>query len=351
MASCLVALLLLPLTAPSAGTEICEQGASCTSELGGDANSMLQVQAGSIKDGTHLAYDDGIAKPWDGVKFLGSDGSHKCEWADMSSGPKMCCRSYKDAVSDTVKGQGGWIDCPALVSWWNFLHDRSQESGAVHGKFYVDVGANIGSCLLPMMAQQDVHSALAFEPSPANLFYLSNTLLSNPTIKDKVKLYPFALGDEDKTSPIYTEQGNAGNTVVGQATHASPTAVGQVDTKTLDEVVMKGDTPPYIHLMKMDAQGYEVKILQGASKLFSSGAVNAVKFELAADWLINQGTSAAEYMNTYLRYGFQIHDTNTKELVSQELLHSVTCGKPIIKDFVAVRVREGEVAIQKPVVC
>jgi len=215
----------------------------------------------------------------------------------------------------------------------------------------MDVGANIGACLLPMMAQPDVHSALAFEPNPANLFYLSNTLLSNPQIKGKVELYPFALGDEDKTSPIYTEQGNAGNTVVGQATQTSPSAVGKVDIKTFDEVLMQGDTPPYIHLMKMDAQGYEVKILQGASKLFSSGAVNAVKFELATDWLMKQGTSAAEYMNTYMRYGFQIHDTNTKQLLSQELLHSFACGPPIVMDFVAVHVREGEVAIQKPVVC
>jgi len=293
----------------------------------------------------------GDAMPWDGANLLGSDGSHKCEWKDMSSGPKMCCRSYPDVVSDSVKGSGEWGDCPSLVSWWTFLHDRSRESRNVHGKLYVDVGANIGACLLPMMAQPDVQSALAFEPNPANLFYLSNTLLSNPQIKGKVKLYPFALGDEDKTSPIYTEQGNAGNTVVGRATHTSPSAVGKVDTKTLDEVVMKGDTPPYIHLMKMDAQGYEVKILQGASQLFSSGAVNAVKFELATDWLEKQGTSSAEYMNTYMRYGLQIHDTNTKQVVSQEVLHSVACGIPVIQDFVAVRVKEGEVATQKAIVC
>jgi FkbM family methyltransferase len=270
----------------------------------------------------------------------------------MMSGPKLCCRSYPDVVSDEVKHSQAWQDCPALESWWTFLQDRSGQNGAGHGKYYVDIGTNIGACLLPMMAQANVPNALAFEPNPANLFYLTNSILGNPQIKEKVKLYPFALGNEDKTRQIYATHGNAGNTVVGRHinnTKAPSSAAGEVEINKLDDVVM--DISPYIHLMKMDAQGYEVKIIQGANKLFASGAVNAVKFELATDWLEKQGTSSAEYMNIFLRYGLQIHNTNTKQLISQELLHSVACGPPVIQDFVAVRVKEGEIVIQKPIVC
>jgi len=311
------------------------------------------------------------------MKVLGSDGGRQCEYHHMTAGPQMCCRNYPDVVSDAVKYQGGWGDCPALVSWWRFLQDRTGKSEAGHGKFYADIGANIGSCLLPMMAQPDVENALAFEPNPANLFYLTSSILANPQIKQKVKLYPFALGSGTKTKPIYTEAGNAGNTVVGQATHTTGGIVGEVKIKKLDDVLMSGDTPqhislmsmdalvtrklddvlmkdnkfPYIHLMKIDAQGYEVKILHGASKLFASGAVEAVKFELATDWLVKQGTSSAEYMNTYMGYGFQIHDTDSKEVLSQGYLHSIACGPPVIQDFVAVRVTKGEVVTQKQIVC
>jgi len=311
------------------------------------------VQQAGVKMAESAVQDNRTADcdAWDGTKVFGLDENHQCEWVQMSSGPKMCCRSYHDSVSDAVKWNGGWGDCPALISWWTFLQDRSGQSGVGHGKFYVDIGTNIGACLLPMMAQPGVQNALAFEPNPANLFYLTNSILANPDVKEKVKLYPFALGSENKTKPIYTERGNAGNTVVGKATHTSPSVVGEVKIKKLDDVLMNGDAPPYIHLMKMDAQGYEVKIIHGASKVFASGAVNAVKFELATDWLVMQGTSSAEYMNTYINYGFQIHDTETKQLVSQELLHSIACGAPIVQDFVAVRVKKGEVATQKPILC
>jgi len=108
---------------------------------------------------------------------------------------------------------------------------------------------------------------------------------------------------------------------------------------------------PYIHLMKMDAQGFEVNILHGASKLFASGAVNAVKFELATAWLVKQGTSSAEYLNTYMRYGFQIYDPDTQHLINQEALHAVACGLPVVRDYLAIHVDEAEVATQKPVVC
>merc|ERR1719316_1225865 len=100
----------------------------------------------------------------------------------------MCLRNYSDVVSDQVKANGTWEDCPLLAALWASLPDRSRQFGAAarRGKLYVDIGANIGACLLPMMARPDMKDALAFEPSPRNLFYLTNSILANPEIKKKV---------------------------------------------------------------------------------------------------------------------------------------------------------------------
>merc|ERR1719359_1837283 len=91
--------------------------------------------------------------------------------------------------------------------------------------------------------------------------------------------------------------------------------------------------------MKVDAQGYEVKILQGAQKLLAAGAVNAVKFELAAKWLEKQGASSAELFNVLLNNGYTIYheDNLTTELTNDEL-KGFSCGahRVKIKDFVAV---------------
>ena len=279
--------------------------------------------------------------------ILGSDGQNECEWTRLRSGPKFCCRRYHDAISYIVKSQGEWPDCRDLPSWWNFLEDRSGQGE----KLYVDIGANIGSCLLLMMAQAGVQKSLAFEPNPTNQFYLTSSILANPDIAKKVTLYPVGLGDKDEVMPIYTEAGNAGNTVVGQAIQTSAKAVGEVKIKSLDNLFFKGGTPPYIHLMKLDAQGYEVKIMKGANKLFESRNLNAVKFELATEWLVKQGASSAEFVNKFLSYGFQIHDTLTKRPVSPQVLHAKACGPYIVEDFVAVRPKAGEAVIQKPIAC
>merc|ERR1719277_1415486 len=309
--------------------------------------------------------------PWDGAKVIGKDGTNQCEWkvtnTPMIKGgtaPNMCLRQYADIVSDSVKIHGGWGDCPALGAWWESLPDRSSEMTCSHqfetcgtphkgtGKLYVDVGTNIGACLVPMASRPDVGSAVSFEPNPANLFYVTNSLIANPTANSKVSLYPVALGDRSDTEPIFQEPGNAGNPVVGENTHANPSPVGEVVIRRLDDIFMlNGACAPYIHVMKLDAQGYEVKILAGAKNLFQSGAVNAVKFELATDWLMKQGTSSAEYMSTFIQLGYVICHTDSHSVVAQAELQSVACGPPTVQDFVAVRLRKGEAQVQMPVVC
>merc|ERR1711971_14900 len=199
-----------------------------------------------------------------------------------------------------------------------------------------------------MMARPDVKMALAFEPNPKNLFYLTSSILANPKSKEKVTLYPVALGKETAKLPIYMESGNAGNTVVGRPTHTSRSPSAQVQVHKLDDILMDCSKPPYIHLMKIDAQGFEVNIVHGARKLFESGVVNAVKFELATDWLVQQGTSSAEYFNIFMHHGFQIRAPSGQHVLSQQALHAYACGPPVIQDFVAIR---SEDATQEQIRC
>merc|ERR1719261_1004796 len=88
--------------------------------------------------------------------------------------------------------------------------------------------------------------------------------------------------------------GNAGNTVLDEAIGTAITDAQKVkaQTITLDEVFTHGKQHPYIHLMKVDAQGFEVHILKGGRSLLASGAINAIKFELAPAFLLGQGRSA-----------------------------------------------------------
>jgi len=324
-------------------------------------HGSLLLQTGSNR----ARYEPTHISPWDGVAVFGADGTHRCVTVAIDGSfagesvlgggqkPQMCLREYPDIVSDSMKAGGMWADCPSLASWWNFLPDRSSLHGASNAeKLYMDIGTNIGACLLPMVARPDVPVAMGFEPNPENLFYVTSSILANPQTKEKIRLYPFALGNDDETLSMYTEDGNKGHTVVG---HREPLThlAGHAKTYKLDEILMTDDAPPYIHLMKIDAEGFEVKIIKGASKLFASGAVNAVKFELAPDWLLAQGTSSEEYINTYLSYGFQIHKVDDKSRISQRALSEIACStqQGVVMDLVAVHLSQGESPVQKSITC
>jgi len=66
------------------------------------------VQQAGVKMAESAVQDNRTADcdAWDGTKVFGLDENHQCEWVQMSSGPKMCCRSYHDSVSTLSNGMG-----------------------------------------------------------------------------------------------------------------------------------------------------------------------------------------------------------------------------------------------------
>ena len=181
-----------------------------------------------------LVYETGTQRPglaecpklWDGSSVLGDDGGHQCfERVMIDPGsalgggkePSMCVRNYHDSVSDAVKAAGYWPDCPVLTQLWLSLPNNAARvdhpdfricpgSGrpANSKKLFVEVGANIGACTAQMLARPDVDMVVAYEPNPANLFYLTSTIMKN-NFKSKIALYPVGLGEVAANLPIYEE--------------------------------------------------------------------------------------------------------------------------------------------------
>jgi len=258
----------------------------------------------------------------------------------------MCLRSYPDAVSEHVKVHGNWHSCLDVASSWDTLPDASNsghftdrlscgsQCTAEHGTkkgIYVDVGANIGACVMQMLSRLDVAQVVAFEPSPANLFYMTSSIMKRVQEGDQrvlpnLVLYPKALGSERSMHDLYEQPGNAGNTGVDTTVMGSKMKGVRVETVTLDEVFMSGGSPPYIRLMKVDAQGYEVKILQGAQRLLASGAVGAMHIEVAPWWLAGQKTSVAEYLSLLHVNNFDLRPGNFKQYLSTAQLTQLACN-------------------------
>lgn len=84
-----------------------------------------------------------------------------CDPIRISFYPNMrsyiqCLRPYSDKLSNHVRQEGHWPDCDELPHLWE------QSQSGKRNEIFVDIGANIGSCTLTMLA----HGASTVALSP-----------------------------------------------------------------------------------------------------------------------------------------------------------------------------------------
>ena len=156
---------------------------------------------------------------------------------------------------------------------------------------YLEIGANIGSCVMEMLLSTDAN-IVAFEPHPRNLFNLRSSIAAlDKSYQDRVVIVPIGLGAESASNTIFAASGNMGNSVIGKVIKDHPRQEFNEDNQftirveRLDSII---SNYPDISLIKMDAQGFECKVLDGISQDLAN-AIKKVKFEVALKHLRQQG--------------------------------------------------------------
>jgi FkbM family methyltransferase len=220
--------------------------------------------------------------------------------ASTGKSAKMCVHTFRDIVSGNIKRKGKWDDCDILPALWNAT-TRDEKS------VYVEIGANIGSCVMEMLLGTDAN-IIAFEPHPMNLFNLKKTVSElDPALQDRLRLVPVGLGHEQGSSTIYAASNNMGNSVIGKI-------IGDTEGQQFDEKlqftinverldsILNSDID--VKLMKMDAQGFECNILEGMGNDIAN-AIGVIKFEWAAKWLTAQ--NCTDFLPRLRNYGFDVY--------------------------------------------
>jgi len=131
----------------------------------------------------------------------------------------------------------------------------------------IDVGCARGAYAYPLSRLS--RKVWCFEPLPASFAFLSAAFAS----KSNVALYPFAASDADTEVTLWvpSHDGDA-PTVNGfnHGDHASWTAI-KVPARRLDSVVDAD-----VGLIKIDVEGHEAAVLDGATKLLNRSRPNVV---------------------------------------------------------------------------
>lgn len=161
----------------------------------------------------------------------------------------------------------------------------------------LDVGANRGAWSRALLAaavrigrpQVAVH---AFEPSSYTCELLRASLAGQPAV-----IHQSAMSDEVGQAALTLVAPGAGtNTLEPAAGPSSNTTTEVVPTETVDAFVAGSDIER-IHLLKIDTEGHDLKVLRGASGLLTEHRIDVVQFEYNHRWI---------FARAFLRDAFEL---------------------------------------------
>ena len=177
----------------------------------------------------------------------------------------------------------------------------------------VDVGANSGyySCL---WAAADVKNrVVAYEASPKNFSSLINNLISNQ-IESQVDVHKIAVGRENGTS-LFT-LGSDEQTGWGGLSIRNQDDAIKVPVITLDEFFLKREDER-IQVLKIDTEGADTWVLQGAKHLLRLHKINHIFFEQNTSRMSALGIKPGVAQNLLQDCGYSLEKIGTDEFYAK----------------------------------
>jgi FkbM family methyltransferase len=190
----------------------------------------------------------------------------------------------------------GWKDPEMVDEFAGFMKLASGK------KTLWDVGALFGVFSFAFALADPSRRSLAFEPNPVSRGKLEECARLNPAAK--VDAFGLAVGLSGEV--VEFERGFHFTAVAGLETRPSAQNLTQTGTVSIDELVGKNFSPP--DLIKIDVEGHEWEVLQGAKQLLQS-CRPSLSIEIHPGLLAHKGTSGvaiADYLETA---GYVFYDT------------------------------------------
>lgn len=154
-------------------------------------------------------------------------------------------------------------------------YDIARYAGTRQLKVIVDAGANIGQTALYLRRFFPDSTVHCFEPVPATFSRLTKAVRAYPNI------HAHSIALSSHSGSVYMREEDEYPEASAVTTERTG-AVCQVPSQTLDEFAAKAGIER-INILKVDVEGHEIPLLDGAAGLLAERRIQAVYIEIGVD--------------------------------------------------------------------
>ncbi len=194
-----------------------------------------------------------------------------------------------------------WIRPNGGPTEYRFLNELVEP-----GHVVIDVGANIGTTVIPTAKRVGPEGHVyAFEPVPATFRFLERNVALNEL--KNVSLFRAAAGDRNGQVSFAEENEDV-------VSHVQPDSAGEIDMLRLDQM-SELNRHDHIDLLKVDVEGFEQVVLEGATGIFPK--IRKIYLEFSEEESGKFGRSNAQLFRLLRDHGFELflRPKGAKELV------------------------------------
>jgi FkbM family methyltransferase len=170
--------------------------------------------------------------------------------------------------------------------------------GLLEPALCVDVGATIGRTALRMLDASPASRVVAYEPFGGNLTYFNDHVAGDA----RVTLRPVAVADragaERFTVPGVVKPGETGwaKSLLGYSSLGHLARGGDTSGELVDVVTLDDEVCEPVRFLKIDVQGGELRVLNGASRLLKEGMVDLIYVEFNGSLEVLRRLRASGYV-------------------------------------------------------
>ena len=175
-----------------------------------------------------------------------------------------------------------------------------------------DIGANIG--ITTIWLAKNSQKVYAFEPVKSNLERMSENLRINNVIN--VEIIPQAVSNINGISQINLFE-SYGHHSLGLTNITKFVNTEKIQVTTLDNFCEK-ENIDYIDCLKIDVEGFEQEVLEGAKNLLSNKKINLIILEVSQRILNNLNKNPDELFEILNRHNYVLYDLSHNKITRKD---------------------------------